>query len=55
MIRVWDRPVRLLHWALAATVALAWATTAISASTIQAPSGLWPTWRGSSPRMAFTE
>ncbi len=27
MIRVWDRPVRLLHWALAASVALAWAST----------------------------
>lgn len=27
MIRVWDRPVRLLHWALVASVGLAWATT----------------------------
>ncbi len=27
MIRIWDRPVRVLHWALAASVAAAWATT----------------------------
>ena len=27
MIRVWDAAVRLLHWSLVASVALAWATT----------------------------
>jgi cytochrome b len=27
VVRVWDRPVRALHWALAASVAAAWATT----------------------------
>ncbi len=25
-VRVWDRPVRLMHWALAASVATAWLT-----------------------------
>ena len=29
MIRVWDRPVRLLHWALAASVVAAWVTTEV--------------------------
>jgi cytochrome b len=28
LVRVWDLPVRLLHWGLAASVAVAWATTA---------------------------
>jgi cytochrome b len=27
VVRVWDRPVRVLHWALAASVAAAWTTT----------------------------
>ena len=28
MVRVWDLPVRLMHWALVVSVVLAWATTA---------------------------
>jgi cytochrome b len=28
MVRVWDAPVRVLHWALVASVVLAWTTTA---------------------------